>query len=96
MGNAPKAILVSFCLVNVPSIAFNVAVATAEIWCDNNIPLILGVLFQLMCNYFLFMASFTDPGIIPTVETSIDAPDSIIDDKYRHIKNKHERVFFLT
>jgi hypothetical protein len=88
MGNAPKAILLSFALVNVPSLIYNIAVGPSLIWGDSYAPLVLGILFQLMCNVFLFMASFTDPGVIPTVETKATAPESTIDNRYRNIKHK--------
>jgi palmitoyltransferase ZDHHC9/14/18 len=67
----------------------------ATTWKGNNYPLYIGVTLQLLCNIFLFLASCTDPGIIPTIELNPLAPLSCINSKYLNIRSKFDRIFFL-
>ena len=98
MGSVPRAIFTTFLLVNIPGTLFNILVAPAATWgkeWTGWLPLIIGVVLQISCTLSLFLASCTDPGVLPTVEFHPKAPLSVINMRYLKIKTRNDRISYL-
>ena len=96
MGQHPKAIIWTFCLINIPATYFNVGIAPRSIWGEEGRLLItcLGIIFQLLTNIFMFNTSCKDPGIIPAAFISEEARKRV-PQKYTHIMFKEDRIKYL-
>ena len=93
MGEKPKALFVTFLIVNIPATFFNAAIAPVSLWGEDYryMMVAIGIFLQLAANLLMFYTSMIDPGIVPATFISRDA-NSKIDKKYKHIKHKSHRI----
>ena len=94
-GVQPKALIFTFCMINIPATFFNIAVAPAAIWGDHRyVILALGVFLQILSTALMFLTGSVDPGIVPATFISKEALPKV-GKKYVNIKHKHQRIFYL-
>ena len=88
MGEKPKALIFTGCVINIPATIFNAVIAPVGLWGDNRyIILSIGVFLQILCNVLMLYTSIIDPGILPATFVSKEAKETV-DKKYINIRHK--------
>ena len=74
MGERPKALIFTGCMINIPATLFNALIASSSLWGESrSLILFLGVGLQILCTVLMLVAGGVDPGIIPATFLSKNA-----------------------
>lgn len=99
LGERPKALILTFFVINLPMVIFNVFIAADKAaWGSLTVArslIAIGIFMQAVCSVLMVVTGARDPGIIPGTFVSFNAR-SLVDKRYLNIRHKHQRIFYLT